>query len=215
MVQQRPTSGQICGNQATVEKIRRKEIPVLWKGTVSMGRATELRSCQVTEEAVAVSCSPSSSRMLTLPVLCLWPQAIPFQGSFRLVGILRICPAIQILLSLGGMSKTEHFRLKFQTPGCKPKNGGFLRSLLSLTQGFSNISSLPQPKLRSLWHVLLIIKLLFRIWEIELLLDHCRFMWHSNTSLTQPTKPAKEHRMSRSTKHRQKRLNCYSLYIVC
>lgn len=97
MVQQRPTSGQICGNQATVEKTRRKEITVLWKGTVSMGRATELRSCRVTEEADAVSCSPSSPRMLTLPVLCLWPLAIPFQGSFRLVGILRICPAIQIL----------------------------------------------------------------------------------------------------------------------
>lgn len=150
---------------------------------------------------------------------CLWPRAIPFQGCFRRVGILRICPAIQILLSVGGMSKMEHFRLKFQTPGCKPKNGGFLRSLLSLTQGFSNISSLPQPKLRSLCHALLfipllIIKLLFRIWEIELLLDHCRFMWHSNTSLTQPTKPAKEHRMSRSTKHRQQWLNCYSLYIV-
>lgn len=146
-----------------------------------MGRVTELRSCRVTEEADAVSRSPSSTRMLTLLVPCLWPRAIPFQGSFRRVGILRICPAIQILLSVGGMSKMEHFRLKFQTPGCKPKNGGFLRSLLSLTQDFSNISFLPQPKLRSLCHVLLfipllIIKLLFRIWEIELLLDHCRFM---------------------------------------
>lgn len=89
MVQQRPTSGQICGNQATVER--------LVEGDGKHGKSHRVEKLQVTEEADAVSCSPSSPRMLTLPVLCLWPPAIPFQGSFRLVGILRICPAIQIL----------------------------------------------------------------------------------------------------------------------
>lgn len=45
MVKQRYTPGQIFENRATVEKTRRKEITVLWKGTVSLGRVRELRSC--------------------------------------------------------------------------------------------------------------------------------------------------------------------------
>lgn len=147
-----------------------------------MGKPQSGEVSGMAEEAHAASCSPSSTLTLALPVRLRGLWAIPFQGSFRRVGIPRICPAIWILLSVGGMSKMEHFRLKFQTLGCKLKSCSFLRSLLGLTQGLSNISTLMhKSKWRSLCHALLfipllIIKLLFRIWEVELLLDHCRFM---------------------------------------